>query len=241
MTLRARLFFWFLLITTQLTWAQRGRWETGGFVGLAGYLGDLNKSDWLSKEPRLALGATVRYNATPMLVFRLSYFHGRLSGRDSHYADRAFRNFATTSPANEITSQVEFHLWPLTDPRNPRDFRASFTPYLLFGVGLVITNSKPDFENMIVVKPEFAEGAEIDRNAKYANTHAVVPFGVGIKYRFAAQWTLAAEVGFRLTFSDYLDGISFAANPNKNDRYKFSGLTLSYRFNKSATKCIVDY
>ena len=241
MTLQARLFFVGFLMTTQLAWAQRGRWETGGFVGLAGYLGDLNKSDWLSKEPRIALGATVRYNVAPLWAVRLSYLHGRFSGRDSHYADRAFRNFATTSPANEITSQVEFHLWPLTDSRNPRAFKASFTPYLLVGLGLVITNPKPDFENMIVVKPEFAEGAEIDRNAKYANTHAVVPFGLGIKYRFAPQWTLAAEVGFRLTFSDYLDGISFAANPNTNDRYKFSGLTLSYRFNKSATKCMLYY
>jgi len=241
MTLQTRLLFLFLLVHTQWALAQRGRWEAGGFVGLSGYLGDLNKSDWLSKEPSLALGATVRYNVSPLWTVRLSYLHGRFSGRDSYYADRAFRNFATTSPADEITSQVEFNLWPLTDSRNPRAFRATFTPYLLLGIGLVITNPKPDFENMIVVKPEFAEGAEIDRNAKYANTHAVVPFGIGVKYRFAPQWTLAAEVGFRLTFSDYLDGISYAANPSKSDRYKFSGLTLAYRFKKSATKCLVYY
>ncbi|TAF78766.1 MAG: hypothetical protein EAZ50_13115 [Runella slithyformis] len=240
MTLKVRLFILLFWANWGITWSQ-GRLELGGFVGVAGYLGDLNKSDWLSKEPRPAYGAFVRYNLTPRLSGSLSLLHGRLSGRDSHYADRASRNFSTTTPINELTAQVEFNLWPLTDPRNPRNFSPAFTPYLFVGAGVATTKPAPDFENVIVAKPEYTDGAEADGVAKYSNTHVILPFGLGLKYRFRPEWTLTVEAGFRLTFSDYLDGISAAANPAKNDRYKFSGVTLAYRFKKSATKCIVDY
>ena len=217
------------------------RWEVGGFVGTSGYLGDLNKSNFFSKEPRPAFGAILRYRVSPYLSLRLSLLHGRLSGRDDHYADRAFRNFTTTSPANELATQLELNLWPLADSRNPRDFQPQFTPYLFLGFGVVATNPVVDLDNMIITKTEYAEGAEIDRTAIYSNFHAIVPFGLGVKYRFHRQWTLAAEASFRFAFSDYLDGISFAGNPNKSDRYKFSGITLSYRFKKLATRCVIDF
>mgnify|MGYP001806726296 CR=1 FL=1 len=41
---------------------------------------------------------------------------------------------------------------------------------------------------------------------------------------------MSAEAGFRLAFSDYLDGISQGANPNRDDRYKLSTLAITYRF-----------
>jgi hypothetical protein len=208
------------------------RLEIGGFLGGAGYLGDLNKSDWASKEPKAAFGFLTRYNLSDHIALRASFLHGKLSGRDSHYPDRAFRNFATTSPINELTLQAEWHLWPLVQPRTSHFFKPSFSPFLFAGLGVAITNPKPDLENMLVEKPEFVKGAEIDRNAKFSPMHGTIPFGAGIKYRPHYQWTFSLEAGFRLTFSDYLDGISFAANPEKPDRYQFWGATVAYRFRK---------
>lgn len=208
------------------------RLEVGGFLGGAGYLGDLNKSDWASKEPKAAFGFLARYNLSDYLALRASFLHGKLSGRDSHYADRAFRNFTTTSPINELTLQTEWHLWPLTQPRLSRFFKPSFSPFLFVGLGVALTNPNPNMENMIVAKPEFVRGAEIDRNATFSSFHGVIPFGAGLKYRPHYQWTFTLEAGFRLTFSDYLDGISFAANPEKSDRYQFWGATIAYRFRR---------
>jgi hypothetical protein len=220
-----------LILGTTLTKGQE-RMEIGGFLGGSGYLGDLNKSDWASKEPKAAFGLLARYNLSDYFALRASFLHGQLAGRDSHYADRAFRNFTTTSPINEMSIQAEWHLWPLAQPRLPRFFKPSFSPFLFVGLGVAMTQPRPDMENMIVSKPEFVMGAEIDRNATFSSIHGVIPFGTGFKYRLHYHWTITLEVAFRLTFSDYLDGISFAANPKKTDRYQFWGLTMAYRFPK---------
>lgn len=223
-------FLGFLLIPFFTT--GQDRLEVGGFLGGAGYLGDLNKSDWVSKEPKAAFGFLARYNLSDYIALRASYLYGKLSGRDSHYSDRAFRNFATTSPIHELTMQAEWHLWPLAQPRLPRFFKPSFSPFLFAGLGVAITHPQPDMENMIVPKPEFVKGAEIDRNTTFSSLHSTIPFGAGFKYRPHHQWTFTLEAGFRLTFSDYLDGISFAANPEKSDRYQFWGATIAYRFSR---------
>ncbi len=223
------------------------RFEVGFFGGSSGYLGDLNKSDFFSKEPKVAYGVIGRLNITDHFALRTSLISGRLSGRDSHYPDRAFRNFTTTTSMTEIAAQLEWHLWPLIQPRLSHYFAPSFSPFLFVGFGLATTNPQADLEHMIVEKPQFVQGAAIDRSADYSPIHGVVPFGLGIKYRFHPQWTLAAEAGFRITFSDYLDGIKFAGNPEKTDRYTFSGISIVYRFRKRpfgfkirhSTKCDV--
>ncbi len=239
-------YFLFLLLIPFFTKGQD--WlEVGGFLGGSGYLGDLNKSDWASKEPKAAFGFLARYNLSDYIALRASFLHGQLSGRDSHYADRAFRNFSTSSPVNELTLQAEWHVWPLIQPRIAHFFKPSFSPFLFVGLGIAITNPRPDMENMLVEKPEFVKGAEIDRNAAFSPFHGTIPFGAGLKYRPHYQWTFTLEAGFRLTFSDYLDGISFAANPGKSDRYQFWGATVAYRFRRQplgfrmrrATKCKV--
>lgn len=208
------------------------RLEFGGFLGGSGYLGDLNKSDWISKEPKVGLGSLVRYNVSDFLAVRASLLFGHLSGRDSHYEDRAFRNFSTQSPISEMAFQAELHVLPLIQPRLPRFFQSTFSPFIFVGLGGAYTRPAPDLENMIVSKPEFVIGAEIDQNVVYSHYHVIVPFGMGIKYRPHIHWTLTLEAGFRLTFSDYLDGISYAANPDKTDRYQFWGLTVAYRLPK---------
>jgi hypothetical protein len=193
-----------LLFMTSLTRGQE-RLEVGGFLGGAGYLGDLNKSDWASKEPKAALGLLARYNLSDHVAVRASFLYGHLSGRDRHYPDRAFRNFTTLSSVNELTLQAEWHLWPLTQPHLPHFFKPTFSPFLFVGFGIAITYPKADMEHMIVAKPEFVTGAEMDRNAVYSPFHGAIPFGAGI---------------------------SFAANPNKSDRYQFWGATVAYRFRR---------
>ncbi len=43
-------------------------------------------------------------------------------------------------------------------------------------------------------------------------------------------------MGFRYPFTDYLDGISLAANPDKKDWYIVTGVTASYRFGTGSDK-----
>ncbi len=223
------------------------RFEAGLWAGMSGYLGDLNKSDWLTREPQPAWGVLSRYNFSERLALRLSFLQGQLSGRDSHYEDRAFRNFTTQASLNELSAQVEWHFWSLSHPSLKSRFKPSFLPYLLTGFGIIHTVSKPDMDNMLEEKPFIVEGILKDKQAPSRFLNGIVPVGLGLKYHFAYQWTLGIEATFRFAFSDYLDGISHAANPAKNDRYQFWGVLLTYRFlqkpfgfkNRNPTKCKV--
>ncbi len=213
------------------------QYEVGFFLGNSGYLGDLNKSDWFSKEPHFAYGAFGRYNLSPKFALKLAYSRGNLTGRDSNYPDRAFRNFSTQTTINDIAWQIEYQPWAFPMSKLPHEFETMLRPYIFVGVGMGFVNPKPDMSNMLVIKPEIAAGIETDINTEYSKSTLVVPFGLGIKYRVTRTWTIGLEAGFRFTFSDYVDGISQAANPAKTDRYKFSGVVVSYRFKRSPTKC----
>ncbi len=230
---------------SQRSYSQRtsGKWfgnyEVGCFVGMSGYLGDLNKSDWFSKEPHLAYGVFGRYNVSSKLATKLAYSRGNLTGHDSNYPDRAFRNFSTQSTINDFSAQIEYQPWAFPMPKLPRHFQPMVRPYIFVGVGVALATPQADLSNMLVVKPEIVEGVEADLKATYSTNTMVIPFGLGIKYRVAPLWTIGLEAGFRITFSDYIDGISQAANQSKTDRYKFSGIVVSYRFKKSPTKCYI--
>jgi hypothetical protein len=45
------------------------------------------------------------------------------------------------------------------------------------------------------------------QSKKYSRVSFAIPLVMGIKYRFAPKWTLFGELGYRFTFTDYLDDV----------------------------------
>ena len=211
-------------------------WEIGVLVGQSGYLGDLNKSDFFSKEPKFSGGVLGRYHLSRNLALRGALTFGSLSGSDANFSDRQVRGFKTKSPLTDLSAIVE---WDFLGKRRFKydttafqvRFRRTLSPYLFTGVGLGFTNPTPDFTGTASTPANFRQGAVQDAATNYPNTHFVIPFGIGLRYDLSENWVLGLEAGFRLSFSDYLDGISKGANPGRNDRYKLSGLTVTYRIN----------
>jgi outer membrane receptor protein involved in Fe transport len=58
----------------------------------------------------------------------------------------------------------------------------------------------------------------------------VIPIGAGIRYGITPALSVTAEASYRVTFTDYLDGFSQVANPNKDDRYYSWSIGLVYKF-----------
>jgi hypothetical protein len=56
-----------------------------------------------------------------------------------------------------------------------------------------------------------------------------LPFGLGVKAYLSPKWTLSAELGLRPVFNDYLDGVSYAGNPDANDWYGVFSIMLGHR------------
>lgn len=231
-----------LLLGFSPTYSQQvhQRWEVGGGLGLSGYLGDLNKSDFFSQEPKMSGGVLGRYHFNRNWALRGALTFGKLSGNDANFDDRKVRGFKTSSSLTDLSAIVEYDF--LGKGRFKYDstafqvrFKRKLSPYLFTGAGVGFTNPKPDFVGTASTPANFRQGAIVDQAANYSKSNFVIPFGVGVRYDLAEHWVLGIEAGFRLAFSDYLDGVSQAANPGRDDRYKLSTLSIAYRFDKKDT------
>ena len=66
-----------------------------------------------------------------------------------------------------------------------------------------------------------------------------MPFGIGYKTKLANNIGIAIETSFRYTFKDDIDGYPYdqnsaniQINPNDNDWYVFTGITIVYAFGR---------
>ena len=69
----------------------------------------------------------------------------------------------------------------------------------------------------------------------YSKISMVVPFGLGMQYRFDKRWAVSFEVGRRYTPSDFLDGFSSDAS-EKTDMYYFAQISVNYKFKPLITR-----
>jgi hypothetical protein len=67
----------------------------------------------------------------------------------------------------------------------------------------------------------------------------MMPFGLGYKTKLARNVGIAFETTFRYTFKDDIDGypndpesINIQINPDNNDWYVFTGITIVYAFGR---------
>ncbi|MFN7117642.1 MAG: DUF6089 family protein [Saprospiraceae bacterium] len=207
--------------------AQLTGWEAGPFLGFAVYQGDLSQPNFL-KGSNPAIGFTARYNYYYTLKFRANFMIAALSGDDRNAPERAMRGFRFTTDLMELSGVVEWE--PLGRWREWRERQHSFyfSPYLLGGVGFCLANAQPMFPDLGAPGSQNPIQQDLQRNN--ALFHLVVPLGLGVRYDVNPEWMVSLEAGSRFPFTDYLDGISKAANPDAGDWYWFYGVNVMYRF-----------
>jgi len=198
--------------------------ELGGFMGIANYQGDLTNRPVELRESKYSFGGFIKYHYANKLHFRGQCYYARISGDDIHgpNSDRDWR-FATDMA--EASIQLEF--LPFAKYRFNRVglFRPQINPFISVGIGSSFTINKD-----VGIEPtsSFIKTTFPEPNDK--NNFLIVPVGGGIRFDFTQWTTIAGEVGWRYSKSDYLDGISQNANPEKDDWYFFFGATLSTYF-----------
>lgn len=206
-------------------------WELGVSNGLILYTGDINSATLFFKEIHPCFGAYTRYHFTDNMSLRGNLMYGQFTGNDFNYgAAHAGRNFIFRTNVWEVTSSMTWEPWG-HKRYNSKDEKgrviSRISPYLHAGLGLVFLNPQVDFyeEGNLHLKDRIA----IDK-AHSPNYYLTIPFGSGFRYDVSPQWTITAEGSFRVPFTDYLDGISQAANPLKGDWYGVGTVSLGYRF-----------
>ena len=97
------------------------------------------------------------------------------------------------------------------------------SPYLFAGAGYAFVNIKRDWSGFnpeyFVLAPEIASGLAIDVQHGLPRVTPVFPIGIGIRHSLSPRISLHAEIAYRFTPTDYLDGFSKEANPERKDQY----------------------
>ncbi len=232
------------------------KWEGGLLLGITAYDGDLR---FAFSETRLIGGVFVRRSIGNYFGINISLAQGILRGSDSHSTGtpwRVARNFAFKSPLTEIAVRGEYHFLGITrkvlslssgasvmDEVSQQNFRVRIrkvSPFIYVGSGLAITKPRTNFNDKLLPNPVTAGfRIDADKSASTAKAHVIIPVGGGLRIPFVnKQAILTLEGGFRPTFSDEIDGVSVAGNPNVSDWYFVGtvGLSKTLGYTKDSDK-----
>ncbi|MCW3089123.1 MAG: thrombospondin type 3 repeat-containing protein [Ferruginibacter sp.] len=219
--------------------AQSGaaKWQVGINGGMLIYQGDLTPSDMGSYQTaQPVFGLYVSRVLNPSFLLRTNLAVGKLYGNDAKYDSpiwRKERNYKFTSPIAEIS---ELLVWNMFD-NNGNELGKKFSPYAFGGLGVTFLRIKRDTSNFnthyFAAATNLVNGLAADLSRMPPRAILVAPMGLGVEFNLTDRLSLTAETSFRLTFTDYLDGFSFGANPNKKDFYHSHTIGLLYRFGKS--------
>lgn len=220
-----------------------GKNEIGINAGVFIYQGDLEPSaagSW--KTPKLQLGIYYNRLLTNYFSVRANFYAGSLKGDESKYDYKAYRqrrNFKFSSPVKEFS--VVGVLIPYGDNFQRNITRLS--PYFFAGIGYNFLNIHRDWSKLQASSfhPDspVLTGLGIDSTTQVPKGIPVIPIGIGARYTVSQRISLTAEANYRYTFTDYLDGFSYAANPSHNDSYYSLSVGAVYNFGSNQMKCPV--
>ncbi len=180
-------------------------WEIGISAGGSNYLGDLSP-DIVLKETKTYGAFFFKKNISPFFSNNFYVYRGKISGDDNNFKHLKIRNLNFSSTITEISYQLEFNFFKFAVGLNPN----RYTPYVFTGFGTFFFQPVTTYNgNVVRLKPLDTEGKKIESNKNsYQLVQPVIPFGGGFKIKLNKDVNLAIFVGFRYTFTDYLDDVS---------------------------------
>jgi len=180
--------------------------EIGLMAGTSNYQGDLSPANLRTSFGRThaSFGAFGRYNMNNYFSVKLGLTYGTISGDDAD--NNRSRNLDFKSDLLDVSVTGEINILGY----QPYALERVFTPYAFIGIGLVHFNPRTQYnDEWVELQPQGTEGQGISGNeSKYNLVQVVIPFGGGLKYAINDKWNLGIELGFRKTFTDYLDDVS---------------------------------
>lgn len=178
------------------------------FAGAANYQGELlfgvqSSKRFTLSQAKFAGGLGIEYELTSRLSLKGALTLAKIAADDKRSAIDPSRNLNFTSPITDGFVGVQYYI---TDPMvhlvNPYVFAGitvfRFNPYTSDSIG-----------EKVFLQPLSTEGQGfVAGREPYKLTQFALPFGGGLKFALTDDLRIGFEVGFRKTFTDYLDDVS---------------------------------
>lgn len=210
-------------------------------VGASNFLGELGGKDAIGKDmsPRdLEMSATKyavdfgwRYYIMRTMAVRTTLYHAVVSGDDKLTAEpfRHGRNLSFKASIYEISAIYEYYLveakqgrmYKVRGTKGGLNFVVGICPFI--GIGAFYFNPKAQYKGRWVpLQPLGTEGQGLKEGTKkYSRLNYSIPMGLQIRYPISSNMALELELGFRKTFTDYIDDVSTTYYDNKEIRKNY--------------------
>jgi len=177
------------------------------------YFGDLNPATNFASfhlgDTRPNLGINITHRFFPRVSGRFALAYGRITADDNTNANRddinaRFRYTRNMNFRSDIAEASAVVIVDLIENRNNYLKRPDFVPYLFGGVAGFhhSPQGKDKSGNYVDLQSLATEGVN------YSKFQFSLPFGAGVRYRINRNLDASFEIGFRKTFTGYLDDVN---------------------------------
>ncbi len=182
--------------------------EYGIGLGASNYYGDINQSQ---NFDGVQYGGSLFFknNFSDYISLKILGSYARIAGSDKYNTNtfQKQRNLSFVNDMGELSLMGEFNFLRF----RPGDYNNWFTPYLNFGVGVLMHSPYAYLDKKkYYLRPLGTEGQNLEPFAsrKYGKYTMVLPVGIGFKFWLNGPFTIGADFCYRFTNTDYMDDVS---------------------------------
>ncbi|MEZ4756832.1 MAG: DUF6089 family protein [Flavobacteriales bacterium] len=191
-------------------------WDFGLHLGAANYLGEMGGKDqprrdfvWDMKlgQTRWTVGGFARRKINRLISVNGGLMYMRIQGADalSTYRPRVGRNLNFRNDMLELYVRPEFTIFQDNDLGGRGRYKTDFRLFGYVGIAALYHNPKGQIDrngDFFALQPLQTELVD------YSNLTVAIPAGIGFHFTKKRRHRFGWDMGWRTTFTDYLDDVS---------------------------------
>ncbi len=227
----------FVILINAATKATAQQWQVGLGYGFANYGGELQTKRLTTQQSHAAYSASLAYLFNDQFSIRAEYAYANIGANDkfSTVASHVDRNLNFNARLYDYSATLHYNIYNLAQRR--------MTPYVFAGVAMFKASpySYDETGTKYYLAGLNTEGqglAQYPDRKPYSTKNFAIPFGGGLKMALSDAVQISFEMGFRKTFTDYIDDVSttYADETLLQQAYGATAVKFTFRGNELKTQ-----